>query len=583
VLLGAFLISHGALGSFIEYYLVFGPGHNEAGALEPSRYVTTEGYVLWGVGIVAVLITVAATAWRIRRRADWQPLDWVAVAAAGFVAFYEEKGLGRFDAIHVRQVFVVALPLILLVVWQAMRAGDVIAIDWPAVRLRSAVVPFANLVAVVLLLIGVIVYFGPLNTVAHGVDENHRLTARPSPASPRLGYASANAVDPKLLADLDTALRAYAGENQPVFDMSNSLGYFYYLLRRDPGTRFVHVAMATSPYAQRLLIADLEKSRPPVVVLDTTADIGSPFWDGIPSTIRHYLVGAYILHGWVPVLRTHGVLLMLRRDLATGALPVLSEPPATTDLWFSGWPCLWGFSPNFLPSAPQGPARTLPVRPVGTRALVQVEGWAAERATGRAASSVVLVSGSRVLATVVPTLPRPDVAAKLGVPPSGPSGFRFTGVVETTERVGAYALAADGRLHPLAGSPTTAAPSVVLPGGRVVATSDAEVGQVERMFATQLAAGRIEVPAGLDLASYDLATISSGGSPLGPSDLVVADEVGPGDRTISASVLPGSAADLRVRVGSCPQWHGYTGERPLYVLQSAGAPVTSVTVSGVRG
>ena len=51
---------------------------------------------------------------------------------------------------------------------------------------------------------------------------------------------------------------------------------------------------------------------------------------------------AGLLDGWVPVLRTHGVLLLLRRDLVAMPVPALTEPPVTTDLYFSNPSGDWG-------------------------------------------------------------------------------------------------------------------------------------------------------------------------------------------------------------------------------------------------
>ena len=95
--------------------------------------------------------------------------------------------------------------------------------------------------------------------------------------------------------------------------------------------------MAESLSAQRLLIDELKTAQPPVVIYDAIS-IGRPGWDGIANNVRHYEVSEYVLRGWTPVLRTHGVLVMARNDLAASRpVPVLSTPPQTTDLYFSGY------------------------------------------------------------------------------------------------------------------------------------------------------------------------------------------------------------------------------------------------------
>jgi hypothetical protein len=576
------LRSYGALGSFIDYYLVFGPGHNEAGAI-PFRGIVARGYILWMAGILVVLVTIWATASRIRRRGDWEPQDWVALAAAGFVALYEEKALGRFDIWHIAQVFTVALPLIVLWLWKGLRGVDVIAGSWPLVRVRrTSMVSFTNAATALLLLVFVYIFSDPLALRVGSVETRHRMLAASDSAYPRVGYAAPGAVDTRLLRDLDVALRAYAGDNKPVFDMTNSPGYIYYLLGRDPGTRFIHVSMAIPPYAQQLLIDELKRSRPPVVIFDSTR-IGLSRWDGVSNNVRHYEVSQYILDGWLPVMRAHGNLLLVRRDLVTRGLPMpsLLEPPVTKNLWFRGPSCSWGASPNFLQSVPQGASVHLPVRSLGKHVLVDITGWAADRTTGRPARAVVVVSGRRVIASLTPSLERPDVARALGTV-SSLSGFRFSAVVSEDESLSIYMLADDRKLHPLARSKRSGAASVKFPNGRVLPTATSTGGFIDIFNTSERVVGKVEVPRAVNLTDYDLATMSAGREPLGKASVVITDTLGQANHYISALSLPGMGPDLAVRVGSCPQWRGYDPAQPLYVLQDGGVPVTAVTLSGVR-
>jgi hypothetical protein len=579
LVLGYLLASRDALSSFVDYYRVFGPGHNEAGAIPPG--VDTGDYVLWAAGILVVLVTIWATANRVRRRGDWEPQDWVALAAAGFIAVFEEKALGRFDAPHIWQVFGVALPLILLWLWKTWRAGDAVIRSWPAVG-RVSAPSVATAAAVSALVVCVVVFSDSFVSAAGRLESRHRMSAASYSNFPRVGYAAPDGVDTALLRDLDVALRTFAGDNAPVFDMTNSLGYVYYLLGRDPGTRFVHVSMAIPPFAQQLLIDELKRSRPPVVIFDSTR-MGLANWDGISNEVRHYEVSRYILDGWVPVLRTHGNLLLLRRDLVRPGLPMpsLSEPPVTAGLWFSGAGCAWGASPNFLTSVPDGPSIPLPVRSLGTGMVVQVAGWAADRRTGRPAKTVVLVSGKKAVASLTPALQRPDVARVLGTASSA-SGFRFVGAFSGNEDISLYMLADDGKLHPLAGSRTYGVTSVEFPDGRILPTAQSPGGYVEEFKATNKTVGKIEIPSGLTLTDYHLATMSAE-EPLGNSGVVITDDIAMASHGISAISLPRLEPTLAMRVGSCLQWHGYDASAPLYVVQDGGAPVTMVTLSGVRG
>jgi hypothetical protein len=583
----AFLAVFHAVGAFIDYYLVFGPGHNEAGAIRPTG-ITYREYLMLAACVLAVLLTVWVTAARLGRRGDWTPVDWVTVAAAGLVALYTEKALGRFDSPHVWQVFGVALPLVLLWAWRLLSTAGrqvdrLFAVDrqrsghwsWPS--WADAV----TAVAVAALLLG---YVHPFLDSVRGIDNRHLMTATADPGFPGLGYAVPGAIDTGMLADLGTTLRAYAGTDQPVFDMTNSLGWVYFLLARDPGTRFAHVNGAIPPYAQQLLISDLQRSRPPVVIFDSTS-MGMPSWDYLNNNVHHYEISQYLLDGWVPVLRTHGNLILVRRDLVVPGLPVpaLATPPQTADLWFTGGACYWGYSPVFLQSAATGRSTRVPVTTLGERTIASLSGWAVDPVTKGPAHTVVVASGNRAIASVTPTLDRPDVAKAIGVPASV-SGFEFGGFVAPNEKLSAYVLADDGKLYPLVDSTSGGAASIQLADGRVaaVASSTATVGVLESNTAERATVGQFTVPAGTTLGDYHLATLASAAGALGQTDFVLTDAPGQPAHSILASSLPAAGDRLAIRVGSCLQWRGYQPTQPVYVVQSSGPAVTSVTLSDVR-
>jgi hypothetical protein len=358
----AVLWSVGALTGFIDYYIVNGPGHDATGAVPPTLVGVRE-YGELGAIIAAVLLTIFVVVRRIRRRAAWSPQAWVGVAAAGFAALYFEKALDRFDFWHVWQVFTAALPLIIYWLWRALSLAPAALDRMPSARPWPAGLASA---ATGLVVVVVAAALAPHPATAlRAAYQGRTVTGATASSLPRVGYAQPGALDEGLIADLDTVLRTYGG-NGPVFDMTNSLGYVYFLLDREPATRFLHVSLAITPYSQRLLIDDLAKSQPPVVVYDSTA-MGLPTWDGIANDVRHYMVSQYVLDHWVPVLRTHGNLILVRRDLVGShpAVPTLRQAPVTQDLAFSGHACDWGASPNFLPAVATGASLRLAVTPVG--------------------------------------------------------------------------------------------------------------------------------------------------------------------------------------------------------------------------
>jgi hypothetical protein len=366
----ALLAANHSLGAWISYFKVFAPGHDAEGA-HPPWAIPAAGWVKFGLTIALVLVTFWSVAARVRAGRPWSPRDWITVAAAGFAALYGEKALGRFDPPHIAEVFTAALPLVLLWSERAVTAADgLVHAIAPGARRSGASnsAPAIRNPATVLVVAITVVAFAPLTgrhsvmAAATSVASHEQARSLDEPTVPRLGYAAPVAVSPSLLRDLGTALDTYAGKSGLVFDMTNGPGYIYFLIDRRPASRFVNIGLAMTPYAQELLIGDLRRSRPPVVVFDSTA-MGLPSWDGIRNNVRSYEVSQYLLSGWTPVLRTHGELLLLRNDLMARrpAIPRLIVPPVPANLWFSGPACTWGSIPNFLSSPVSGSAVEIPV------------------------------------------------------------------------------------------------------------------------------------------------------------------------------------------------------------------------------
>ena len=256
-----FLAATGALRGFIDYYVIFGPGHTLSGA-EPACWVGRQlgPTVEFVVPVALLLLTVARVAVQVRRRRPWTSRDWVMVAAASFVLLYYQKVLARADQIHVAEVFIVTLPLVLL--WLIVgrrgprrRASGASCCEhsdgpartgprWPARRARC----------------------GPRRAPSR--HPGHRRRARGAGAEPRRHRSrqwrrtttSPRASEPvrrpaRLLRrrghrhdhgprPRHACSERYAGAGGPVFDFNDEPGLLYYLLNRVPGTRFYHVSMA---------------------------------------------------------------------------------------------------------------------------------------------------------------------------------------------------------------------------------------------------------------------------------------------------------------------------------------------------
>jgi hypothetical protein len=86
----------------------------------------------------------------------------------------------------------------------------------------------------------------------------------------------------------------------------------------------------------------------------------------------------------------------------------------------------------------------------------------------------------------------------------------------------------------------------------------------------------------VDFSAFQLATFGTAAGSLASSTLGLTDVIGDPSHSIVARSTADAGARLPVRVGACLQWHGYSPTQPLYVVQTGGAPVTSLTLSGVK-
>ncbi len=263
------LVATGALRGFVDYYLIFGPGHSLSGAKRGFWIGEQLGpTVEFVVPVVLFLLTVLRVTIQLRRRRPWDRRDWVMVAAATFVLVYYQKVLARADQIHVAEVFIVTMPLLLLWLMTVTDALDRALRDAAARHLRrrhrSAVGDTvrtmvrglrhpASLALVVAL---VALAPSPVGTVK-AVASNYHVTAGSEPVLARLGYSDPGVVDVTMVRDLGAVLQRYAGTDGAVFDFNDEPGLLYYLLNRVPGTRFYNVSMADTGFAQRQLISDL--------------------------------------------------------------------------------------------------------------------------------------------------------------------------------------------------------------------------------------------------------------------------------------------------------------------------------------
>ena len=140
--------------------------------------------------------------------------------------------------------------------------------------------------------------------------------------------------------------------------------------------------------------------------------------------------------------------------------------------------------------------------------------------------------------------------------------------------------AKNGSAHPLSGAaPGADGTTITLADGRTVPVAASAAGRLDSESAQSMTVSSVQIPRGITIGNYPLATLSSGSAPLDSRFVSLTDRPGMSSHDIAAGTVSWVGSDLTVSVGSCPQWYGYDPAQPLYVLQDGQTPVTSITLS----
>jgi hypothetical protein len=588
----AYMVARGAFGAVIYDTLTQLPGHTLVGGNPPLPIPGTPEPVFLFVTIapmVAVLIAMAYAVIRLRLRRPFRVADWPVGASAIFVFFYYSKFLAVMDMGHAYQVFAVATPLMLYIIYRAVATVD----DWIRSRPEISRTGWARWmpaypVAIALLAYFLIAFWGPLSGRVKASPAAYRPVS-PVPATvKRVGYSSD--VDAPAIHDLGRILDAYLGPHGQVYDFTNEPGLFYYFLNRNPSNRwFAPDGLVQTPQLQNNLIGDLRRNPPKLLVFDDTDSkmYGLEADQGIPVASRLYLVSRWILRHYKPLLVSHNRVIYALPSVHP--IPVarlnLEQRPVTTGVRFLGQSCLWGDSPTFLtgPAQPRSGAASAPVRVVGRSGpSVTLTGWAGDLASRRPAREVIATLDGRIVARAKPSIDRPDVV-KTGLP-SGllRSGYQLSVPVSADAASGlrVFAVGADGSVAEipigsqaiLSGATTIAGRSVTLQPKAIVGSVDTEVASNGYL--------KIAPPAGSSWADYSWLQVRSGragwvGGQSTLADVPAAPVTANFGHFIAFSTVPSSPSDYTIPVASCQQWPGY-GSRPLYLTPPVGQAMPTV-------
>jgi hypothetical protein len=556
-----FLALFDAVDGFVSYYTTFVGGHELTGAF-PIQWGDF-GFHAW----VYIPVAVILIAWAYGAARIWSgrwptTADWVVGAAViGLIPYYL-KFLARADDGHLYQVATVAVIPGLYVIYRFLQFLDARGegSGRSLLRYRPATLVFV-------LLVTVFAPTAPWNAIGDLPDRFHA-TAAAAPTNDRVGYIVPGTDTDLLARQVQRVIDAYAADGS-VFDFTNSPLLFDYLVDDNPATRFFHVSMAIPADAQQDVIDELEDEKPELVAYSTIVH-GLPNWDVVSNPVRHYLISDYLLDHYHPVAKVSDYVFMARSD-ATGVPGPQAKRPA--NLYFDGLPCEWGYAPNFLDQAPahRAPSVEVAARPIGQ--TTGAGGWAVYVNAGQPARRVLVVDGDRVVASAPVGTRRQDVATKFGIPALLYSGFEFREQLAPGTDLGAlryFGVSRDGAASELGLPSGPPLKTLRRPGGSAVPVEEGVVrGSVDYATPTM---DRYELRLPADFTSFDWLRVGVA-SPLPESRFIVSDGDSAGGRMMAFNSLAGRGTQ-QIRVGSCPQWQGYSGPSLFLDVTPGAGPLT---------
>ena len=342
------------------------------------------------------------------------------LAATIVTGLYYRKFLSRAD-MHVAHSMAPAVPLLFYAVDRVLTAiSEQVVIRW-----RTWLHPLGA--TAILLYVGASAPRGPVASLTT-LKGRLQVGVPEQPVLERMGWSDKASVAPLAaqVASLEAFLAGVLGPEDSIFDFTNQPALYHFLLDLKPASRFFHVSMAIRARTQAEVIADLKRSRPPLVVYESDFG-GLPEWDGVNNVVRHHEISRYLLANYRPLGAVAGQTFYVRNgvDLSPAkAAPRSVELLPPRSGVESEQQCDWGFSPAFLEAEPMttGP---LCVRKASRIAMrVEARGWAIRRDLKGPAKEVVATAGGRIVGRTAISLARPDISNAFGPGLDG-SGFHL--------------------------------------------------------------------------------------------------------------------------------------------------------------
>jgi hypothetical protein len=572
----AFLQAHGSLGAFVDYYRTFASGHQLTGGIRlyPTSFADASFVRLMLLPPLSVVLVFWYVVSRRRRRIPLEERDWVVIAVTLATAAYYIKFLSRTDW-HVAQAAAPALPLVFFLADRGLSALQ--SLVKPPVR---PWVPVAGVLAILAWGLhvappGFLSWQGQLGL------HYHLRVAGPELAG--FGY-SEKFVEPVVeqVSTLRAFLQREIADREPIFDFTNQPGLYHFLLDLTPASRYYHVSMAIRRRSQDQLIADLERTRPRLVVYQTEHG-GLPEWDSVTNVVRHYDVSRYILDHYVPLTKVAGQTFYVARERPGSRL---NPREAATEA--AGQRCDWGFAPLHLETqglevGPEG-------RVVSTTSAVRLaaSGWAALSAGAGPVKEIVAVSEGVVRARSAPVDYRADVARQQGAG-AGTSGFRMFAEWRRAGRdepqVTLLAVSETGEAGVLVARGGTGTEALALPAelGHVRLVPGATMGNVESLELSNETILQVEFPRDVQLSELagletDLRATRAGAIAI---SAVTAERVNQEQaaaqesRGVAARVPRSEGIRVRIPADNCPTWRASDGST-LFLRSDEGIDVRSV-------